>query len=141
MITATELSKQYLQVLDISPKEARTNAEHVLEHVQAVDKNGVGYNADTMKPIARIVEYIQNEEKTNAFVEYCNKHNREPDWASDDDFGLKGFMLPYLSEVPEDIQPVRSFYAIVENSEYYNEDNKPAVLISEIDMISDKSFS
>jgi len=141
MITVAELSKHYLQVLEISPQEAKTNAEHILEHVQAVDKNGIGYNAETMKPIVRIVEYIQNEEKTNAFVEYCNTHNREPEWAADEDFGLKGFMLPYLSEMPKEVTPVRAYYAIVENSEYYNEDKKPAILISEIDMISDKSFS
>lgn len=141
-MTAThELEKHYLQVLDITPAEARENANHLLKHIQAVDKNGIGYTSENMKPIARILEYIENPEKTDAFVEYCNKNNKEPEWANDGDFGLKGFMIPYLAKEPEGHDYVKNVLAVVENSEYYNQDKKPVLLISEIDMISDKSFT
>jgi hypothetical protein len=134
-----DLKSLYLDLLEISEEEAEKNAAHLANYVDAIDKDGVSYSQGSMAPIVRIIEYIDNPDKTKAYEDYLAAFGTEPEWSSDTDFGLKGIMLPYLSDIPEGITPEKDYLAVASNSGFKSEEGLPAITITEIDMIRDKS--
>lgn len=137
MEKVTKLAEAYLEILDISQEDAVQNAQYIYKNVIAKDEQDVTYMGETMEPMVKVIEYILNPEKSDAYVAYVEKHGSEPEWANDNDFGLQGMMLPYLAPTPPEHADAHIYYAAVSQTGYKNEDGKEALMVSEIIHIED----
>jgi len=137
MSKINELTESYLAILEITPEDAKRNAEYIYKNVIVQDEEGENCIGESMKAIVRIIEYIENPEKTEKFIAYYEEYGKEPDWASDNDFGMKGIMLPYLSEVPKEHINDTVYLATVEAPGYKNEEGKEALIVSRIKQVED----
>ena len=108
-----QLKDEYLSILDITEEVALKNAEYIYKYVVAQDDTKTTFSNDTMKPIVKIVEYLNEWDSENA-----------------------GIMLAYLSPNNQSDNS-KEYLAIAENSGYNSENNKPAIIISPITHIED----
>ena len=133
----SKLTDAYLEILDITKKDAQKNAQYIFTNVIAKDEHNVMYMGESMEPVVKVVEYIKNTKKADEYIAYIEKHGSEPDWGNDDDFGLEGIMLPYLAETPPEHKDANVYYAVVYQTGYKDESGKEALMVSKVAHIED----
>jgi hypothetical protein len=133
----TKLTNAYLEILDISQETAVENAQYIFACVIAKDEHDVMYMGESMEPLVKVVEYIQNPEKTDEYIAFVEKFGTEPAWAQDNDFGLQGIMLPYLAPTPAEHADAHVYYAAVSQTGYKNQEDKEALMVSKLVHVED----
>lgn len=137
-----KLASDYLAILEIEETEALENAEYIFKNLIIKDETNTSFIGESIQPVVKVVEYIENPKKTQEFVDYYNQFGKEPEWKDDADFGLKGVMVPYLSKQEFSYTDPTVYYAMVEYSGYNSIDNgKPAIMISKITHLEDLASS